>query len=33
MGKFKKIIVPTDGEKITAVNGKLNVPDLNSIPE
>ena len=27
MAKFKKIIVPSDGEKITAVNGKLKVPD------
>ncbi|RPI74059.1 MAG: isocitrate dehydrogenase (NADP(+)), partial [Ignavibacteriales bacterium] len=27
MGKFKKISVPNDGEKITASNGKLNVPD------
>ncbi|HSP88470.1 MAG TPA: isocitrate dehydrogenase (NADP(+)) [Ignavibacteriaceae bacterium] len=27
MGKFKKISVPSNGEKITAVNGKLNVPD------
>jgi isocitrate dehydrogenase len=27
MGKFKKITVPSNGEKITAVNGKLKVPD------
>jgi isocitrate dehydrogenase len=27
MGKFRKISVPVDGEKITASNGKLNVPD------
>ncbi|OGU77035.1 MAG: isocitrate dehydrogenase (NADP(+)) [Ignavibacteria bacterium RBG_16_34_14] len=27
MGKFKKITVPSDGEKITVVNGKLKVPD------
>ena len=24
---YEKIVVPTDGEKITASNGKLNVPD------
>jgi len=27
MSKFKKITIPSDGEKITAVNGKLKVPD------
>lgn len=27
MGKFKKIIVPFNGEKITTGNGKINVPD------
>jgi isocitrate dehydrogenase len=27
MGKFKKIIVPSEGEKITVINNKLNVPD------
>jgi|SRR5690554_233730 len=27
MGKFRKISVPADGEKITVSNGKLNVPD------
>lgn len=27
MKKFKKIVIPQDGEKITVKNGKLNVPD------
>jgi len=27
MGTFKKIVIPQDGEKITAVDGKLKVPD------
>ena len=27
MAKFKKIIVPADGEKITVKNEKINVPD------
>ncbi len=27
MGKFKKIVVPKEGEKITAAEGRLNIPD------
>ncbi len=32
MAKYKKIKVPTKGEKITVVKGKLNVPDNPVIP-
>lgn len=32
MGKFKKIIAPSNGEKITVTDGKLKVPDNPIIP-
>jgi isocitrate dehydrogenase len=32
MGKFKKIVPPSEGEKISVINGKLKVPDNPIVP-
>jgi isocitrate dehydrogenase len=32
MAKYKKVVVPSIGEKITVIDGKLNVPDNPIIP-